>query len=171
MVDDRPERLARVADAVLPDPVEDHDRVVDREADDGQQRGDEEGVELQPEQVSEDGEGADYHHHVVQQGDDRRGAEPEPEADPQVGEDEQLANDDQDCRAPDQVGSDDRPDGGDAPGSATLRRPEALDERLLQVVERRPWDDRRRRARRGDSRACRGAGGGRGFGRCACRGR
>ena len=51
VVDDPVERLARVARLVLPDPVEHHDRVVDAEADDGQHRGDEQGVDLEPKKV------------------------------------------------------------------------------------------------------------------------
>ena len=96
MVDDRAEGLARVADAVLPDAVEDDDRVVHREADDRQQRRHEQGIELETEQVPQDGEGADHHHHVVQERNDRRGSEPEAKADPEIGQDEELSDDDQD---------------------------------------------------------------------------
>ena len=52
VVDDRVERLAGVAGTVLADPVEDHDRVVDAEADDRQHRGHEQAVDLDmPENV------------------------------------------------------------------------------------------------------------------------
>ena len=56
VVDDRGERLAGVAGLVLADPVEDDDRVVDGEADDGQHRGHEQGVDLDPEERPEDRE-------------------------------------------------------------------------------------------------------------------
>ena len=65
MVDDAAEALAGMAGAVLTDPVVDHDRVVDREADDRQHRGDEEAVDLEPEERPEDRERADDHDHVV----------------------------------------------------------------------------------------------------------
>ena len=158
VVDDRAERLAGVAHPVLPDPVEDDDRVVDREADDGQQRGHEQGVELEPEEEAEHREDPDHDDHVVQERDDRRGPVPEPEADPQVGEDEELADDDQDDRAPDQLRPDRRPDRGDAARHAVA---EASDQLPLQVVERRAGDHRRR------GRAGRGAGARRGRRRAA----
>ena len=50
------ERLAGVAGPVLADPVEDDDRVVDAEADDGQHRGHEQGVDLDPEERAQDRE-------------------------------------------------------------------------------------------------------------------
>ena len=50
MVDDLVERLAGVADPVLADPVEHDDRVVHGEADDGQHRGHEQGVDLDVEE-------------------------------------------------------------------------------------------------------------------------
>ena len=99
VVHDRAERLAGMPDAVLADAVEHHDRVVHAEADDRQQRGHEQRVELEVEEVAEDRERPDDEDHVVEQGDDRRGTESEAESHPQVGEDEQLADDDQDGRA------------------------------------------------------------------------
>ena len=51
VVDDRVERLAGVPHPVLADAVEDHDRVVHAEADDGQHRGHEQGVDLQAEEA------------------------------------------------------------------------------------------------------------------------
>ena len=65
------ERLAGVARLVLADPVEDDDRVVDAEADDGQHRGHEQGVDLDAEERPEDGEDADDDDHVVEQRDQR----------------------------------------------------------------------------------------------------
>ena len=56
VVDDRPERLPGVPDAVLADAVEHHDRVMDAEADDRQQRGHEQGIEFQAEEVAQDRE-------------------------------------------------------------------------------------------------------------------
>ena len=50
VVDDLVERLAEVARLVLADPVEHDDRVVDAEADDGQHRGHEQGVDLDVEE-------------------------------------------------------------------------------------------------------------------------
>ncbi len=75
MVDDRVERLARVARLVLSDPVVDDDRVVDAEADDGQHRRHEQRVDLDPEQRAQDRERADDDDDVVEQGDERRHAE------------------------------------------------------------------------------------------------
>ena len=63
-------RFSRIA-------VEDHDRVVDAEADDGQHRGHEQGVDLEPEERAQDGEDADDDDHVVEQRDQRRHAEPD----------------------------------------------------------------------------------------------
>ena len=122
MVDDRAERLARMADPVLTDAIEHDDRVVDAEADDRQQRGHEQRVELEEEEVAEDREGADDEDHVVEQRDDRRRPETEAEADPQVGEDEQLADDDQDRRAADELVADDRADGAQRRGSPSPNR-------------------------------------------------
>ena len=61
--------------AVLADPVEDDDRVVDAEADDGQHRGHEQGVDLDVEERAEDGEHADDDDDVVEQRDERRDAQ------------------------------------------------------------------------------------------------
>ena len=58
-----------VTDAVLADSVEHHDRVVDAEADDGQHRGHEQGVDLEPDERAQDGEDADHHDDVVEQRD------------------------------------------------------------------------------------------------------
>ena len=80
------ERLAGVAGLVLADAVEDHDRVVDAEADDGQHRGHEQGVDLDVEERPEDREDADDHDHVVEQRDERGHAEldvAEPVGDPE----------------------------------------------------------------------------------------
>src|SRR6185436_17736992 len=69
----------------------------------------------------------------------------EPEADPQIGEDEELADDDEDRRAPDEVRPDDRTDGAH---HARLTRPELIDELLMERGERRPLGHLSR-ARRG----------------------
>ena len=69
------ERLAGVAGLVLADPVEDDDRVVDAEADDGQHRGHEQRVDLDAEERAEDREDADDDDDVVEQRDERRHAE------------------------------------------------------------------------------------------------
>ena len=99
MVDDRRERLAGVADAVLADAVEDDDRVVHREADDGQHRGHEQGIDLEPEERSADGEDADDHDDVVEQRGDGGHAHPEVvEAEGHPAEDADRAEDDQDQR-------------------------------------------------------------------------
>ena len=63
-------RDARVRRDVLADAVEDDDRVVDAEADDGEQAGDEHAVDLRAEELAEDGEGAEHEDGVVQRGDD-----------------------------------------------------------------------------------------------------
>ena len=52
----------------LADAVEDDDRVVDREADEGQERGDHRQVDL----VADERHGPQGDQHVVDQGDDRR---------------------------------------------------------------------------------------------------
>ena len=72
MVDDLVEGLALVARPVLPDAVEDDDRVVHREADDGQHRGDEQAVDLDVEERPEDREDPEDDDHVVEQRDERR---------------------------------------------------------------------------------------------------
>ena len=69
------ERLAGVARLVLADAVEDDDRVVDAEADDGQHRGHEQGVDLDVEERAEDREDADDDDDVVEQRDERGHAE------------------------------------------------------------------------------------------------
>ena len=71
VVDDLGERLAGVAGTVLADPVEDDDRVVDAEADDGQHRGHEQGVDLDVEERPEDRERADDDDDVVDERDER----------------------------------------------------------------------------------------------------
>ena len=93
----RGERLAGVAAAVLAYPVEHDDRVVDREADDGQDRGDEQAVDLDPEERAQEREGADDDDDVVDERDERRDAHlhvPEavrdPEQDPQRAEQDQT---------------------------------------------------------------------------------
>ena len=138
-----------VPDPVLADAVEDDDRVVDAEPDDRQQGGHEQGVELEAEEEAEDREQADDEDHVVEQRDDRRRAETEAEPDPQVGEDEELADDDEHGGAADEVGADDRADRGGAPWLAALHRAEALDERRRQVGELGLDDRGRRRGRAG----------------------
>ena len=60
VVDDPVERLAGVPGAVLADPVEHDDRVVDREADDRQHRRHEQAVDLDGEERAEDREDADH---------------------------------------------------------------------------------------------------------------
>ena len=108
MVDDGVERLAGVADAVLADAVEDHDRVVHGEADDGQHRGHEQGVDLQAEERAQDGEDADDHDDVVDQRDEGRGAHAEvAEAEGDPDHDADRAEDDQQERLLDQLAADD----------------------------------------------------------------
>ena len=90
------ERLAGVAGPVLADPVEDDDRVVDAEADDGQHRGHEQGVDLDAEERPEDREDPDDDDHVVEQRDERGHAElhvAEPERDPE--QDAERADEDE----------------------------------------------------------------------------
>ena len=105
VVDDRGERLAGMAGAVLADPVVDDDRVVDREADDRQHRGDEEAVDLEPEERAEDGERADDHDDVVEQR--HEGGRPEPEvaeAERHPEQDPDRAEDDEEDRLLGQLG-------------------------------------------------------------------
>ena len=64
----------------LADPVEDDDRVVDRVADDGQQRGQEDAVD----RLAQPGEHADEDQHVVHQREHRAGAERPAEPDREV---------------------------------------------------------------------------------------
>ena len=66
----------------LAHPVEHDDRVVDRVADHGEQRGEEDAVD----RLAEPGEDADQHEHVVRHRGDRRGAERPAEPDRQVGQ-------------------------------------------------------------------------------------
>ena len=61
---------ARVRADVFADAVEDDDSVVDAEADDGEEAGDEHAVDLRAEELAEDGEGAEDEDGVVQGGDD-----------------------------------------------------------------------------------------------------
>jgi hypothetical protein len=75
VVDDVGERLPGVARLVLADAIEHDDRVVDAEADDGEHRGHEQSVDLDPEERAQDGEDADDDEDVVQQRDERRDAE------------------------------------------------------------------------------------------------
>src|SRR5438874_8405131 len=70
VVDHRVERLAWIQAEVLADPVEYHDRVVDREADDRQDCRDEEAVDLDLQEEPEDREDAQDDRGVVQQRDD-----------------------------------------------------------------------------------------------------
>ena len=66
-------------DPVLADAVEDHDRVVDAEADDGQHRGHEQGVDLERGRSAQDRERADDDDHVVEQRHERSRAVAEAE--------------------------------------------------------------------------------------------
>ncbi len=67
VVDDLVERLAEVTRLVLADPIEHHDRVVDREADDRQHRGHEQRIDLDMEERAEDRERADHDDDVMEQ--------------------------------------------------------------------------------------------------------
>ena len=69
------ERLARALRKILTNPVEDHDRIVHREADDGQHGSHEWRVHLDVQQLAQDREDAEHHQHVVQHRDHRSGAE------------------------------------------------------------------------------------------------
>ena len=72
------EGLVGILDHVLAHPVKDDDGVVDREADGpGQQRGEEEGVDLDVEEHAQDGKEAHHHQDVVDQGQDGAHAEAE----------------------------------------------------------------------------------------------
>ena len=75
VVDDLGERLAGVAGAVLADPVEDDDRVVDAEADDREHRRHEQAVDLDVEERAQDGEEAEDDDDVVEEGDERGDAQ------------------------------------------------------------------------------------------------
>ena len=79
---------------VLPDPVEDDDRVVDRVAEHGQHRGDRRVRHLPPEQRVD----ADRDHDVVQQRDDHRPRELEVEPDREVEDDQEQREEDRDDR-------------------------------------------------------------------------
>src|SRR6266545_7948668 len=97
-VDDGVERLAHVQLQVLADPVEDDDRVVHGEADDGEHGGHEEAVDLDPEEVSEDREEAEHEEGVVEERDDGRDPVAERGAPPERAERERDEQHDEDRR-------------------------------------------------------------------------
>ena len=93
-------------------PVEHDDRVVDAEADDGQHRGHEQGIDLDPEERAQDRECADDDDHVVDQGDQRRRAEADVlEADGHPDDDPDRAEENEQGSLLGELLADHRPDG------------------------------------------------------------
>src|SRR3954447_10142633 len=162
VIDDGAERLAGVPAAVLAHPVEHDDRVVDREADDRQDRGHEQAVDLDRAERAEDREDADNHQDVVEQRDEGRDAHlhvPEPVRDPD--HDPDRPEQDQRERLGHEVGGHDRAYGRER--LLTGDRPELLLEREPDLSElalgRKRVTGARRRGRAGhDARGRRRAG-------------
>src|SRR3954463_11509347 len=97
---------------VLANAVEHHDRVVDREADDGQHGWDEQRVDLQAGERAQYRKRADDHDHVVQDPNERRRAHSDVrESERHPGKDADRAQDDQQDRLLAQLRTDEWPNG------------------------------------------------------------
>src|SRR5262245_52561184 len=102
-----------MADAILADTVKDNDRGVHREADDCQDGGHEEGVNLESDERPEDREDSNDHDDVMEQGGDGHRAHAEvrePERHPP--EDSSRAENQQEHRLLSELSADDRTDVG-----------------------------------------------------------